>query len=359
MTGERGDAGRGGRGTEIVTTFTLGELARRVGGQAVGDCELTVTGVRPLDQATAEHLSFYHNRRYLAAAHATRAGVLLVADSSPFPGRTLLVCREPYAALGEILSLFHPAARPPAGVHPAAVVAGSAEVGAGASVGACAVIGEGAVIGDRSVIGPGSVVGAEAVIGADTVLHPNVVVESGCRVGARCIVHAGVVIGSDGFGFASVNGEHRKVPQVGIVVVEDDVELGANVCIDRAVLGETRIGRGTKVDNLVQIGHNVQIGPHSLIVAQTGISGSTKLGHHVVMAGQSGAAGHLTLADGTMVAAQAAVMHDTPPGAVVSGSPARPLREQQRALAGLYRLDELRKRVKALEEALARLGGGA
>ena len=340
-----------------MTSFTLGELAKHVGGQAVGDGALPVRGVRPLDQASPEHLSFYHNRRYLEAARATRAGVLLVADPAPFPGRTLLVCREPYAALGEILRLFHPVERPLAGIHPSAVVATSATVGEGAAVGACAVIGDGAVIGDRAVIGPGCVVAAAAAVGADSVLHPNVVVERGCRVGARCVVHAGVVIGSDGFGFATVDGEHRKVPQVGIVVVEDDVELGANVCVDRAALGETRIGRGTKVDNLVQIGHNVQIGAHSLIVAQSGISGSTKLGHHVVMAGQSGAAGHLTLADGTMVAAQAAVMHDTLPGAVVSGSPARALREHQRAMAGLYRLDELRKRVRALEEALARLGG--
>jgi len=340
-----------------MMSFTLAELAQRVSGQAVGDSTLAVTGVRALDQAEAEHLSFYHNRRYLEAARSTRAGVLLVSDQALFPGRTLLVCREPYAALGEILWLFNPVVRPPTGVHSSAVVAPSATLGDGAAIGPCAVIGDGASIGDRAVIGPCCVIAANAVVGDDTMLHPNVVVETGCRVGSRCVVHAGAVIGSDGFGFATVKGEHRKVPQVGIVVVEDDVELGANVCVDRAALGETRIGRGTKVDNLVQIGHNVQVGESSLIVAQAGISGSTKLGHHVVMAGQSGAAGHLTLADGTMVAAQAAVMHDTPPGAVVSGSPARPLREHQRAMAGLYRMDELRQRVKALEDALARLGG--
>jgi len=340
-----------------VTRFTVGELAERVGGQVVGDPETRVCGVRALDQAEPEHLSFYHNRRYLDVARSTRAGVLLVADKDAFPGRTLLVCREPYAALGEILRLFHPVVRPPAGVHSSAVVATTAAVGAGAAVGPCAVVGDRVSIGDRAVVGPCCVIAAGAVIGEDTVLHPNVVIETGCQVGARCIVHAGVVIGSDGFGFATVNGEHRKVPQIGIVVLEDDVELGANVCVDRAALGETRIGRGTKVDNLVQIGHNVQVGADCLLVAQAGISGSTKLGRHVVMAGQSGVAGHLTLAEGTMVAAQSAVMHDTPPGAVVSGSPARPLREHQRAVAGLYRLEELRKRVKALEEALARLGG--
>ena len=343
----------------MLTTFTLGELAGRVGGQVVGDPTLPIAGVRPLDQAEAEHLSFYHNRRYLEAAQATRAGALLVADPAPFPGRVLLVCGEPYAALGEILRLLHPAVPPPPGVHPSAVVAASAVLGAGVSIAPCAVIAAGVTVGDRAAIGACCVLGEGAAVGADTVLHPNVVIEAGCRVGARCIVHAGVVIGSDGFGFATVAGEHRKVPQVGTVVVEDDVELGANVCIDRAALGETRIGRGTKVDNLVQVGHNVQVGEHSLLVAQTGISGSTRLGHHVVMAGQSGAAGHLTLANGTQVAAQSAVMHDTAPGAVVSGSPARPLREHQRALAALYRLDELRKRVSALEQAVRRLGGEA
>jgi len=347
----------GAGGTETVTAFTLEELARRLGGSVVGEGGVEIRAVRSLDLAGPSDLSFYHNRRYLEAARTSRAAALLVADPAPFPGRTLLVCRDPYAALGDVVRLFHPEVRAVAGVHPTAAVAASATVGAGASVGACAVLGERASVGERATIGPGCVLGEDAAVGADTVLHANVVIEHGCRIGARCIVHAGVVVGSDGFGFATVAGEHRKVPQVGIVVVEDDVELGANVCVDRAALGETRIGRGTKVDNLVQIGHNVQIGEHSLIVAQSGISGSTRLGRHVVLAGQSGAAGHLTLADGTMVAAQSAVMHDTAPGAVVSGSPARPLREHQRALAGLYRLDELRRRVRELEEALARLGG--
>jgi UDP-3-O-[3-hydroxymyristoyl] glucosamine N-acyltransferase len=341
-----------------VTEFSLAELAARVGAEVVGDPTKRVSGVRPLDQAEAEHLSFYHNRRYLDAAHQSRAGAILLADPTPFPGRTVLVCTEPYAALGELVTLFHAPVRPPAGVHQSAVIHPSASLGDAVSVGPCAVIGERVVVADRVTIGPCCVLAAESAIGADTWLHPNVVVEQGCRVGARCILHAGAVIGSDGFGFATVKGEHRKVPQVGIVVVEDDVELGANVCIDRAALGETRIGRGTKVDNLVQIAHNVQIGEHSLIVSQVGISGSTKLGHHVVMAGQSGAAGHLNIADGTVVAAQAAVMHDTPPGAMVAGSPARPLREHQRAMASLYRLDDLRRRVKAIEETLARLGGG-
>ena len=337
-----------------MTSFTLAELASRVGGQAVGDATHRVEGVRALEDADSEHISFYTNRRYLKLAQESRAGVLLVADAAPFPGRDLLVHADPYAVLGQLLELYFPSLRPPAGAHPSAIVADSARVGEGASIGACAVIGERCEVGERTVVGPGCVVGDDAVVGPDALLHPHVVVEARCRVGARCILHSGVVIGSDGFGFATVKGVHAKVPQVGIVVVEDDVELGANVCVDRATLGETRICRGTKVDNLVQIAHNVKVGEHSLIVAQVGISGSTRLGHHVVMAGQSGAAGHLHLGDGSVVTAQAGVMADTPPGAWVSGMPARPQREWLRAMANLFTIEELRKRVKALEAALKR-----
>jgi len=342
-----------------VSAHTLAELAAVVGATVVGDGSKRVEGVRPLEDAGPQHLSFYHNRRYLDAAQASRAGALLVADATPFPGRDLLVHKDPYAALGRILELLFPAALPPAGVHASAVVAASARIGEGAHVGACAAIGERARIGAGSVVGAGCAIGDDVEIGEGTLLHPHVVVESGCRVGARCILHAGVVVGSDGFGFATVEGVHRKVPQVGIVVVEDDVELGANVCVDRAALGVTRIGRGAKVDNLVQIAHNVQVGEHSLLVAQVGISGSTQLGHHVVMAGQSGAAGHLRLGAGTVVTAQAGVMADTKPGEWVSGIPARPQRDWMRAMANLFRLEELRRRVKALEETIRQMRGKA
>ncbi len=340
-----------------MTTFTLGDLAAHVGGAVVGDAGRGVEGIKTLEDADGRHLSFYHNRRYLQAAKESAAGALLVADPAPFPGRDLLVCADPYAALAALLELLHPAERPAAGVHPAAVVAASARIGEGASVGPTAVIGARAVVGAQAVIGPGCVLGDDVEVGEGTVLHPHVVIEAHCRVGARCILHAGVVLGSDGFGFATVGGVHRKVPQVGIVVVEDDVELGANVCVDRAALGETRIGRGTKVDNLVQIAHNVTVGEHSLLVSQSGISGSTRLGHHVVMAGQSGAVGHITLGDGTVVTAKTGVTQDTPAGATVSGFPSRPHKEWLRATANLFTLDEFRRRVKKLEEAVRQLGG--
>jgi len=339
-----------------VSGFTLAELAARVGGQVVGDGGRRLVGVRTLDEASDEHLSFYHNRRYLKSALASRAGALLVESAGPFAGRDLLVCVNPYLALAEILELYYPPRRPPSGIHPSAVVAASAHFGADCAVGACAVVGERAAIGERVVIGPGCVLGDDVEVGSDTVLHPHVVVEERCRVGARCIFHAGVVIGSDGFGFATAGGVHRKLLQVGTVVVEDDVELGANVCVDRAALGETRVGRGTKVDNLVQIAHNVRVGAHGLLVAGVAIAGSTVLGDRVTMAGQSGAVGHIHIADGTVVTAKTGVTLDTQPGEMVSGFPSRPHREWLRAMANLYQLDELRQRLAALEDLVK--GGG-
>ncbi|MEW6336344.1 MAG: UDP-3-O-(3-hydroxymyristoyl)glucosamine N-acyltransferase [Acidobacteriota bacterium] len=342
-----------------MSRYTLGDLARAVGASVVGDPGRIVTGLRPLDQAGPEHLSFYHNRRYLDAAKQSRAGALLVADAEPFGGRDLIVCRDAYPAFATLSQMFNPTPAPVPGVHPSAVVSASAHVDGGASVGPLAVVGERATVARGAALGPCVVLGDDSEVGIDSTLHPHVVIEPGCRVGARCIIHAGAVIGSDGFGFATIRGEHRKVPQVGIVVVEDDVEIGANVCIDRATLGETRIGRGTKTDNLVQIGHNVHVGEHSLLVAQVGISGSTHLGHHVVLAGQSGVAGHLHLADGTVVSAQSAVMADTKEGETVMGSPARPQREWMRAMANLLQLEALKRRLRAVEEAVARLGGKA
>lgn len=336
-----------------MPSFTLGELADRLGGAVVGDPSLMVSGVRPLAEAGPEHLSFYHNRRYLQAARESRAGALLVASPEGFLGRNLLVVKDPYAALAAVLGVFHPAARPAPGVHSTAVVAPSARVAASASIGPHAVVGERAAIGEGATIGAGCFVGDDATVGEGCCLHPHVVIEPRCRVGARCILHAGVVVGADGFGFATVGGEHRKVPQVGIVVVEDDVELGANVCVDRATLGETRIGRGSKVDNLVQIAHNVRVGEGCLLVAQSGVSGSTELGRHVVMAGQSGAVGHIRLAERTVVTAKTGVTEDTEPGSTVSGFPSRPHREWLKAMAHLYQIDELKRRIAELERALA------
>jgi UDP-3-O-[3-hydroxymyristoyl] glucosamine N-acyltransferase len=341
----------------VSHSIRLADLATRLGAEAVGDGDLQIRGIRPLDTAGADHLSFLHNQKYVGQALESNAGAILVADASSLPGRNLLVCPEPYLALAHALELFYPIERPQAGIHPTAVVADDVRVGEGASVGPLAVVGSGSRIGDRAVVGPGCILGSDVEIGEDSLLHPRVVVEDRCTVGARCILHSGAVVGADGFGFATVEGAHHKVPQVGIVVLEDDVELGANVCVDRAALGETRIGRGTKVDNLVQIAHNVSVGEHCLLVAQTGISGSCKIGHHTVFAGQSGCSGHLTIGNGVVLAARAVAIKDVPDGVTLSGHPGRPHREWLKANANLQRLEGLRQRVKELEGRIADLEG--
>ncbi len=334
----------------------LADLAALVGGEVRGDGGLGITGVATLAEAGPDQLSFVTNARYRRQAETSRAGALLVGPGVEVAGRTLLVAPDPYLALARILAELHPAPQVAPGVHPTAVVAAGAVVDPAAHVAAHAVVGEGSRIAAGAVVGAGSVIGRDCAVGEGTVLHPRVVLYDRTVVGARCILHGGVVLGSDGFGFASHGGRHEKIPQVGRVVVEDEVEIGANSTVDRATLAETRIGAGTKIDNLVQVGHNVTIGRGCILVSQSGIAGSSELGDYVVVAGQSGVAGHLKVGAGVRVAAKSAVLQDVEAGLQVAGTPAVPAGKWRRQQALLGRLEEIHRRLLALEASLA--GGG-
>ena len=335
-----------------MATYTLGEIASRIAGSAVGDLGCVIAGIRPLDQAGPRDLSFLAHPRYRRAAEECRAAALIVRASERLPGRNLILVENPYTALAAAMELFHPMPRPAPGVSPEAVIGEGVDLGRGVSIGPLSVVGRGAVLGDGVVLLPGVILGEGVVVGRDAILHPGVVVYSGCRIGDRVVIHGGAVIGSDGFGFGEAEGGRAKIPQVGIVRIEDDVEIGAGTTIDRATFGETVIGRGSRIDNLVQIGHNVVVGEGSVLVAQTGIAGSTRLGRSVIMAGQSGAAGHLSLGDGTIVGAKSAVLKDTAPGSFVVGHPAVDHREWKKTQAALLRLPDLLRRLHRLEAAL-------
>ena len=335
--------------------FLLGELAGRIGAEVQGDPGLRIEGLATLGDAGPAQLSFLTNPKYRKAAEASGAGALLVGQGAGLSGRNLLVAAEPYLALAELLELFHPAIAAPPGLSPDARLADDVETGRDVHVGPFAVIGERTKLGDGVIVGAGCVVGPDCELGEETELKPRAVLYPGTRVGRRCLIHSGVVLGGDGYGFATTKGGHRKVPQVGRVVLEDDVEIGANTTVDRAMLGETRIGRGSKIDNLVMIAHGVRLGPAALLAGQAGIAGSARIGARATLAGQAGVAGHLDLGDDIIVAAKAAVFADLPDGAFVSGIPAMDHRRWKRAQAVTARLPELRKEVRELRAKLTEL----
>ena len=338
----------------------LSELAAHVGGQIDGDASVLIEGLAGLEDAEAGHLSFFSNRRYKREFETTKASAVLVGEETRRQsGTTLVKVKNPQLAFARLSQLFFPRRVHLAGVRPGAHVHPEATVDPTATVMPGAVVERGAAIGARVVLSSGVFVGEHASVGEGSVLHPNVVVYDRCVVGARCTLHACSVVGADGFGFAldTEAFEHVKIPQAGIAVLEDDVELGACSCVDRATLGETVVGRGTKIDNLVQVAHNVRIGPLSIICAQAGISGSTELGAGVVLGGQVGVAGHLVLGDMVKIAAQAGVGHDVDDGAMLGGSPAYDAGTWKRASVVTQQLPELlkelralRKRVEALEK---------
>ena len=341
--------------------YRLADLAELVGGRVEGDPERAVETIRTLEAAGPADLSFLTSPRYRAQAAASRAGVLLVAPAlaaAAGPGRDLLVVDDPGYALALLLARFHPAAdvRREAGVHPTAILEPGCEVDPAAHVGPYVVIGAGSRIGAGATVHAFVAIGRGCAVGEGAVLHPHAVLYDGTEVGAAVIVHAGVVLGADGFGYATHGGVHHKVPQVGRVVLEAEVEVGANSTIDRATLGETRIGAGTKVDNLVQVGHNVQVGRHSILCGQAGIAGSARLGAGVVLAGQSGVAGHIELGDRVQVAAKSAALTSVEAGKVVAGIPAVEIRKWRRQAALIARLEEMSRRLRALERKLGETG---
>ena len=331
------------------------ELAALVDGRLQGGADPDITGVAPLDRAGPTDLSLLAHARYAVYLPRTRAGVVLVNESladRPAADAPAIVVQDAHRALGLILPHLYPEPSPTPGVHATAVLGSGVRLGAGVRIDAYAVVEDGTHIGDNVRIGAHCVVGPGCVLGTDAVLHPHVTLYRRTRIGERCIIHSGARIGVDGFGFVWDGSGHRKVPQVGDCVLGADVEIGANTTIDRGSIGTTEIGEGVKIDNLVHLGHNVRVGPHSVIIAQVGVSGSTTLGTGVTLAGQVGVAGHVTIGDRATVGAQGGVFGDLEGGVVYSGYPARPHKEALRAQASLFRLPRLVERIRALERAL-------
>ncbi len=336
----------------------LTELAALVGGEIQGDASLVITGVNALGEARAGELSFYGNPRYKKQLLETRAAAVLVgADAPRRDGVTYVRVQNPHLAFARLSRLFHPGPSFPPGRSSQAFIHSSARVHESATVMAFATVEKNATVGARTVLFPGAYVGEGATVGDDCILYPNVTVRERCMVGSRCILHASCVIGADGFGFAfdAEALEHVKVPQTGIARIEDDVEIGACSCVDRATSGETVVGRGSKIDNLVQIAHNVRIGPLSIVCAQAGISGSAEIGTGVVLAGQVGVVGHIRVGDLAKVGAQSGVAHSVPDGATVSGSPAMDHKTWLRVSAAYKELPGLLARVRQLERRLESL----
>ena len=328
------------------------EIAALVGGAFDGATDPEITGVAPLDRASANELSFVAHAKYAAYLAHTKAAAVVVTDALTPRGSTTLpriVVSDVYRALAAVLEQLYPRAAAVPGIDSTARIGEGARIGDAVSIGPYAVVSSNVRIGDGCSIGAHTVIGDDCELGEGTLLHPHVTLYSSVRMGARCVIHSGARIGADGFGYTLVAGQHRKVPQVGGVVIGNDVEIGANTCIDRGSVGPTEIGNGVKIDNLVHVAHNVRIGDLSVIVAQVGISGSTTIGRGVTLAGQAGLQGHIHIGDGAKIGGQAGVFSDVPAGATYSGYPARPHKESMRAQAALFKLPELIKRIRELD----------
>jgi UDP-3-O-[3-hydroxymyristoyl] glucosamine N-acyltransferase len=338
-----------------MASFTTAQLAQQLGAELVGDGALTITGFAPADAAQPGHLTFAENDAYLAKAEQGGASAILVSDKVTSAKKTLLRVKNPRVAFAKVLPLFFPEAQFAPGIHPTALVAKSAQVDPSAHIGPHCVVGERVRIGARSALLGGNHIGDDVRLGDDARLFPHAVLYPRTQVGHRVRIHSGAVIGADGYGYVFDQGQQLKVLQLGNVIIHDDVEIGANACIDRGALGATVIGRGSKVDNLVQIAHNVVIGEGCLIVGQCGIAGSTRLGNFVTVAAQAGIAGHLKIGNQVIIGGQSGVMNDIPDGEKWLGAPAGPDREAKRQFIAMRRLPDVLHRLADLEKKVSAL----
>lgn len=331
-------------------TVKIAQIAQWIDARIEGDEDLEITGLAKIEEAQSGYLTFIANPKYAKFIETTQASAVLVDDDFPPSDKTLLRVSNPYFSFLKLAQHFYkqaPQVQP--GVHPTAIIGDRSSVEDDVSIGAYVVIGKGCSIGKGSTIFPGVFIGDNVKVGDNCIIYPNVSIREECKIGNNCILHMGAVVGSDGFGYAFEGGKYHKLPQMGIVVLEDDVEIGANITIDRATMGETRIQKGAKLDNLIQIAHNVQIGPHTAIAAQAGISGSTKIGAYVQVGGQAGLVGHIEIGDQAKIGAQAGVTKSIPAKDFYTGYPARPFRTEMRELASLAKLPDMLKRFRELE----------
>src|SRR4051812_12890847 len=336
-------------------SLTLAYIAEQIRGEAVGDGSVQITGFSTSENARPGDIVFAENETYFTAAEQSEASAILVSGPFNSAKKPLIRVANARVAVARLLPLFFPPDDYAPGIHPTAIVAESAEIHSTAHIGAYAIVGARCQIGARSVLMGGNHIGRDCQIGDDVRFYPNVVIYPRTRIGHRVAIHAGTVIGSDGYGYAFDEGKHRKVLQVGNVIIHDDVEIGANTAIDRAAIGSTVIGQGTKIDNLVHVAHNVTMGAHCLVMGQCGFAGSTRLGDYAVIASQSGVAGHLTLGRQSVVGAKSGVMRDVPDGGKVLGIPAMPDKQTKRQWIGMQQLPEMIRRLRELEAQVAEL----
>lgn len=336
--------------------LTLLDIQKAIGGEIEGAADVPITGVGALETADEGAIVFAEKAGLHAQAGACRASAVVVGpDFPPLPGKSLLRIDRPRLAFVRVMMLFEDKTPAESGVHPSAVIEATARLAEGVAVGPCAVVKAGASLGPDTIVHGGAYIGRRVVIGGGCRIGPNAVLMDGVRLGDRVIVHGGSVIGGDGFGYQWAEGRHLKVPQLGTVQIDDDVEIGCNVCIDRATLGVTRIRRGTKIDNLVHVGHNNDIGEDVILTGQVGLAGSVTIGNRVMFGGQSAVADHVTIGEGAVVAGAAPVIGDVGPGETVWGFPARPMARVKREMASVARLPELIKQVRALSAQVAEL----